>query len=134
MQRMNPEKRKARDEFMRRLKEEWSLLWTERFDDRVKAEGISIRDYPLLFMDRGFIIFASKDAKSPSFSEIVEFWASQGLVYTPDPAVGGWGKFARNFIIGSSRKRRTAESANSPSKRCRKQQLKKGGRGWLHIE
>jgi len=69
--------RVKRDEFRRRLKEEWKLLWRERFDDRIRAEGVAVRDYTLLFMDRGFVIFAARDAKAPSFSEIVEFWASQ---------------------------------------------------------
>jgi hypothetical protein len=133
VQRANLEARKARDDFMRRLKEEWRLLWMERFDDRVRAEGVSVRDYPLLLMDRGFIIFASRDAKSPSFSEIVEFWASQGLVYAPDPTVGGWGKFVKNFIVRTSDKRRKVDSYKSSDKSRKKQQLKKGGRGWLHF-
>ncbi len=126
--------RERRDEFLRRLKEEWRLLWRERFDDRVRAEGVAVRDYPLLFMDRGFVIFASRDARAPSFSEIVDFWASQGCIYAPDPAVGGWGKFVRTFIIRRSERRRIVESAKTLNGNCKKQQLKKGGRGWLHIE
>jgi len=126
--------RVRRDEFLRRLKEEWRLLWRERFDDRVRAEGIAVRDYLLLFMDRGFVIFASRNAKAPSFSEIVDFWASQGCVYAPDPAVGGWSKFVRTFIIRRSERRRIVESAKPLNGSCKKQQLKKGGRGWLHKE
>jgi hypothetical protein len=87
--------RAERDAFRSRLKEEWGLLWTERFDDWVRAEGVSVRDYPLLFMSRGDVIFATRDAKAPSFSQIMEVYASQGLVYSPDPDVGGWGKFVR---------------------------------------
>jgi len=87
--------RVERDAFRSKLKEEWGLLWTERFDDRVRAEGVSVRDYPLLFMSRGHVIFATREAKAPSFSQIMEVWASQGLVYSPDPDVGGWGKFVR---------------------------------------
>jgi hypothetical protein len=131
-------KREERDEFLRRLKEEWRLLWRERFDDRFRAEGVAVRDYPLLSTDRGFIVrglivFASRDAKAPSFSEIVNFWASQGYVYAPNPNVGGWGKFIRTFIIGRSY-RRKRESAELLDENCKKRQLKKGGRGWLHIE
>ena len=127
-------KRGERDEFFRKLKMEWSLMWMERFDDKVRAEGVAVRDYKLCLMDRGFVIFASRDARSPSFSQIVEFWASKGLVYAPNPNVGGWGKFVRNFIIRRSERRRIMESAK-PSNGSRKmQQLKKGGRGWLHIE
>lgn len=124
--------RARRDEFLRRLKEEWRLMWRERFDDRVRAEGVAVRDYPLVLVDRGCVIFASRDAKAPSFSEVVDFWASQGLVYAPDPAVGGWGKFIRNFIIRRSERRRIMESAKPSNGSCKKQQLKKGGRGWLH--
>jgi len=124
--------RARRDEFLRRLKEEWRLMWRERFDDRVRAEGVAVRDYPLVLVDRGCVIFASRDAKAPSFSEVVDFWASQGLVYAPDPAVGGWGKFIRNFIVRRSERRRIMESAKPSNGSCKKQQLKKGGRGWLH--
>lgn len=122
------------DEFLRRLKEEWKLLWRERFDDRVRAEGVAVRDYPLVLVDRGFVIFASRDAKTPSFSEIVDFWASQGCIYAPDPAIGGWRKFVRTFIIGRSERRRIMEPSKPLNGSCKKQQLKKGGRGWLHME
>lgn len=122
------------DEFRRRLKEEWRLLWRERFDDRVRAEGVAVRDYPLIFMDRGFVVFATRDAKAPSFSEVVEFWASQGCVYAPDPAVGGWGKFVRTELR-KLRHSRARMADNSKFRReGERQQLKKGGRGWLHIE
>lgn len=124
--------RAERDAFRSRLKEEWGLLWTERFDDWVRAEGVSVRDYPLLSMSRGDVIFATRDAKAPSFSQIMEAYASQGLVYSPDPDVGGWGKFVRaelNKVTHS----RARTYVNGQSK-CEKegQQLKKGGRGWLH--
>jgi len=122
-----------RDEFRRRLKEEWRLLWRERFDDRVRAEGVAIRDYPLVFMDRGFVIFASRDAKAPCFSEVVEFWASQGLVYASDPNVGGWGKFVRTELKKVVHSRARMFGDGKPPRKGEKQQLKKGGRGWLHI-
>ena len=122
------------DEFRRRLKEEWGLLWRERFDDRVRAEGISVRDYPLLFMGRGFVVFASRDAKAPNFSEIAGFWASQGCMYSPEPSDGGWGKFVRSEMktLGKSRAKMFRYSQ---LKQIRENgQKKKGGRGWLHIE
>lgn len=123
-----------RDEFRQRLKEEWRLLWRERFDDRIRAEGIAVRDYPLLFMDRGFVIFASRDAKAPNFSEVVEFWASQGFVYAPDPAVGGWGKFIRTELRNVLHSRAKMFNRGQPKRKGEEQQLKKGGRGWLHIK
>ncbi|MBS7646593.1 hypothetical protein KEJ24_01970 [Candidatus Bathyarchaeota archaeon] len=126
--------REEREEFLRKLKEEWKLMWMERYDDKLRAEGVAARDYPLLFMDRGFVIFASRDAKTPSFSEIKEFWASQGLVYSPDPAVGGWRKFVKTFIANQQNLRRSKRAQQYvEDKRERQQQLKKGGRGWLHI-
>jgi len=124
--------RVRRDEFLRRLREEWGFLWRERFDDRVRAEGISVRDYPLVFMDRGFVIFASRDAKAPSFSEVVDFWASQGCIYAPDPIVGGWGKFIRTELRKVLHSRAKMFNVGQPRRQCKKQQLKKGGRGWLH--
>jgi hypothetical protein len=126
------ESRVERDAFRSKLKEQWGLLWTERFDDRVRAEGVSVRDYPLLFTSRGHVIFATRDAKAPSFSQIMEVYASQGLVYSPDPDVGGWGKFVRTELNRAAHSR--AKTYVNGQSKCEKekQQLKKGGRGWLH--
>jgi len=121
------------DEFRQKLKEEWALMWNERFDDKIRAEGVAVRDYPLLFMDRGFVIFASRDAKIPSFSEIVTFWASQGHVYCPDPSVGGWGKFIRTELRKVTHSRARNFERIQPKCKSEKQQQKKGGRGWLHF-
>ena len=106
-------------------------MWTERFDDRLKAEGIAVHDYPLLFMERGYVIFATREAKGPNFSEIVDFWASKGSVYAPDPHNGGWGKFVRTHLPKSA-KRRKIRKHNNFFKKNNKQQTKKNGRGWLH--
>jgi hypothetical protein len=129
---VSAESRVARDAFRSRLKEQWGLLWKERFDDRIRAEGVSVGDYPLLFMSRGHVIFASRDAKVPSFSEIVRFWASQGLVYSPDPNVGGWGKFARTELKKASHSRARAYVDEQSKVTKEGRHLKKGGRGWLH--
>src|SRR5512137_1519971 len=103
-------------------------MWTERYDDRVRAEGVVAQDYPLLFMDRGSVIFASRDAKTPVFNEIVAYWASRGSVYCPEPAVGGWGKFVRTEIRKGAHSRARNYDFSS-AKVVEKQQLKKGGRG-----
>ncbi|MDH5754677.1 MAG: hypothetical protein OEY95_05695 [Candidatus Bathyarchaeota archaeon] len=128
--------RVKRDEFRRVLKEEWKRLWWERFDDRVRAEGIANRDYDMLFVDRGTVIFASRDAKIPSFREILEMWAPSDMPYAvpPDPRVGGWRKFIRTELrkVIEARKRRF--DYRERSNKSKKQQLKKGGRGWLHIK
>jgi hypothetical protein len=125
--------RVERDAFLKRLKEEWGLLWRERFDDRVKAEGVSTRDYPLLMTSRGRVIFASRNAKTPSFPEIVSVWSSKGFVYSPDPSFGGWGRFMRAELrnVVHSRARSFVNSDSKSEKE--RQHLKKGGRGWLHL-
>jgi hypothetical protein len=124
--------RDEKDKFRSRIKEQWGLLWTERFDDRVRAEGVSVNEYPLLFMSRGHVIFASRDAKAPSFTQIVEAWASRGMVYSPDPDVGGWGKFFRTEIKKVARSRARAYVKGRFECEKERQHLKKGGRGWLH--
>lgn len=126
--------RDKHDVFLKGLKEEWAILWKERFDDKVRAEGISVRDHPLLFVDRGFVIFASRNAMALSFSEIVDFWASQGFVYAPDPSVGGWGKFIRTELSNLIHSRARLVDDSRHKHKDEKQQLKKGGRGWLHIQ
>ena len=127
---MEAKKRVEGDEFKRKLRSEWSLMWRERFDDRIKAEGIAVRDYPMLFMDRGVVIFANKDAKAPSFSDLADYWSMQGKFYSPNPREGGWGKFVNSTL----RSRRSSYGFTNHSKRetAAKLQPKKGGRGWLH--
>ena len=125
--------RAQRDEFRKHVKEEWVLMWRERFDDKLRAEGIVAKDYPLLFMDRGFIVFASREAKTPTFSEIIDFWASRGMVYAPEPQVGGWGKFIRTELRNVTHSRARVFVDQRLRLDSKKQQLKKGGRGWLHV-
>lgn len=122
--------REKHDEFLLKLKEEWGLMWRERLDDKIRAESVATRDYPLLLMDRGFIIFATRDFRPLRLSEIIDYWASQNMVYAPNPEAGGWGKFIRTFITRSGR-RRMNDYTVSP-RRNGVRQLKKGGRGWLH--
>ena len=129
---MESESRVERDAFRSKLKEQWGLLWTERFDDRVRAEGVSVRDYPLLFTSRGDVIFATRAAKAPSFSQIMEVYASQGLVYSPDADVGGWGKFVRTELSKVTHSRARTFVRNQSTCEKERQHLKKGGRGWLH--
>jgi hypothetical protein len=124
--------REERDEFRGKLKEEWVRMWKERFDDKVKAEGVVLKDYPMLFVDRGVVIFASRDAKTPSFSEIVSYWGSQGMIYSPNPVEGGWGKFIRTMMKDPRNSRARAHPELREERMVVQHQLKKGGRGWLH--
>ncbi|MDH5266250.1 MAG: hypothetical protein OEW62_01075 [Candidatus Bathyarchaeota archaeon] len=122
-------------EFRRMLREEWKRLWRERIDDKVRAEGIANRDFDVLFLDRGTVIFASRDARIPGFREILELWAPSDVRYAvpPDPRVGGWRKFIRTELrkVVESRKRRFDYRERGNKRKSR--QLKKGGRGWLHV-
>lgn len=122
-------------EFRREVKEEWRRLWRERIDDKFRAEGIAVRDYHLLFLNRGTVIFASRDAKIPGLREILETWAPDDLpnAVPPDPDVGGWGKFIKTKLRKHGKRRKRRVDRPEPSKKREKQQLKKGGHGWLHM-
>ena len=58
-------------EFVDELKIEWKKLWSERLDDKVRAEGIAVNDYSSLFIDKGTIIHATRDFKVLNFKEIL---------------------------------------------------------------
>jgi hypothetical protein len=107
-------------------------LWNERFDDKTRAEGVSVRDYRFLFISRGDIIFASRNAKPANFSEVVEYWSSQGFLYSPEPAQGGWGKFIRTELRMQVHSRARQFRDCGAEKGKSSGQLKKSGRGWLH--
>jgi len=128
------EKRK----FVEELKKQWKTLWRERIDDKVRAEGISDKDYSKLFVERGTVIMATRKFKAPDFYEILQQHLSAGSndinnVLPPNPTVGGLGKFMRNVL--SKQQRLVRRRLNTPIEPVKKanQQLKKGGRGWLHI-
>ena len=120
-------------EFVDELRNQWRVLWRDRIDDRVRAEGIANEDYSKLFVERGTIIVATRDYKPPDFVEILQRHVSSDAekLVSPDPAVGGWGKFMRSVL----KKQRGPIRRRRPLKHDRKkgQQPKKGGRGWLHF-
>lgn len=121
-------------EFKQKLKGQWRLLWRDRIDDRVKAEGIASEDYEMLFVDRGTVIIATRDYKPPNFKDILEQHGSDrnvARVIAPHPRIGGWGKFIRNVLSPQQRFSKRGRPLPSEPKK-KKQQLKKGGRGWLH--
>jgi len=117
------------------LKAEWKRLWRERIDDKVRAEGIANNDFSMLFVDKGTVIFATRNFKMLNFREILEM---QGVINVerfipPDPSVGGWGKFIRTAITNQKRSERIKRVRLFLESEKQRQQLKKGGRGWLHI-
>jgi hypothetical protein len=121
--------------FVDELRALWKSLWLDRIDDKVRAEGIAREDYSPLFVDRGTVIVATRDFKPLDFVEILERHKPSEVpnAVPPSPAVGGWGRFIRDFV--RKQRRFTKRGRPVPSRPERKggQQRKKGGRGWLHV-
>jgi len=128
--------------FVEELRRQWRLLWRERIHDKVKAEEISTNDFQLLFVDRGMVIAATKCCKPIDFRGILEKYRAlfemKAMQEKPPPHVGGWRKFGRN-IAASQRKienrcSRIRHFDDGKAGKRKSQQLKKGGRGWLHFK
>jgi hypothetical protein len=133
------EDRKTRAEAQKKLiselKAQWKLLWSERFDDRVRAEGVSVNDYAILDIEKGTIIHATKDFKILSLKQILEKYMVENpeRYVQPDVNIGGWNKFIKTEINCKPKKGGRAAAYNADKKPTRKsssQQSKK--RGWLH--
>ncbi len=127
----------AQKKLVEELKVQWKLLWSERIDDKVRAEGISASNYEILRVERGLIIHATRDFKALSFKEILEQQMVENpeRYVQPDIQAGGWNKFIKTKITPhrSQRSNRVASYlANASSNKREAQQPKKGGRGWLH--
>jgi len=116
------------------LKVQWKLLWSERFNDKVRAEGVSVSDYVSLRVERGTIIHATRDFKALSFKEILEQHLVEDIdrFVQPEVHVGGWNKFIKTEITGRRHQSDKRVASSVPEKRV-VQQPKKGGRGWLHV-
>ncbi len=121
-------------EMVEQLKKEWKMLWRDRVDDRVRAEGIASKGYDDLFVDRGTVIVATRDFKALDFKEILRLhkFSNATRLVGPSPSEGGWGKFIRNFIASQTRHNRVAQARSELDEQKRRQQQKKSGRGWLH--
>ncbi len=93
-------------ELVEELKTEWKKLWSEKLNDKVRAEGIAINDYNQLFIDKGTIIHANRDFKTLNFKEILEQYEvlNAEKYISPDSDVGGWGKFVKDNIINQKPK------------------------------
>ena len=120
-------------EVLERLRKRWRSLWEDRIDDKVRAEGISSEDYDMLFVDQGTVIVATRNYRPPDFRDILDRHVKDkkpGTVVVPSPVVGGWGKFVRD-VVRKQRFTKRGRPVPSVSEKKR-QQLKKGGRGWLH--
>ncbi len=115
------------------LKIQWKQLWQNKIDDKIRAEGVATADYLTLFIDKGTIIYATRDFKALNFKKILEQNKIENAekYIPPSPEIGGWTKFIKTNIMNqrTSHKRR-AETYVFEKKE--KQQLRKGGRGWVH--
>ena len=112
------------------LKVQWKLLWSERFNDRVRAEGVSVDDYAILDVEKGTIIHATKDFKILTLKQILEKHKVDNpeRYVQPDVHVGGWSKFIKTEINGKAKKgsRVAAYIADKcPAKKGASQQVKK---------
>ena len=125
----------AQQEIINELKAQYKTLWRERIDDKVRAEGIANRDYSMLFVEKGTVIFATRDFKPLSFKEILDQHKVVDVdrVVPPSPRVGGWGKFIRTEIASQKRHRRAKQTRQHLDDKKQRQHLKKRGRGWLHF-
>jgi hypothetical protein len=122
------------DDAVKEIKMQWKSLWQERFDDKVKAEGIANNDYSLLFVERGTVLFATRNFRPLDLKDILERnrLADAQRIVPPSPTVGGWSKFIRTLITGQVRSTRERRAIHYSIPERQRQQLKKGGRGWLH--
>jgi hypothetical protein len=125
----------ARDEIVKEVKLQWQGLWRERIDDKVRAEGIANKDYSMLFVDKGTVVCATRDFRQLSLREILEQHnlVNVDRLVPPNSEIGGWGKFIRTTITKQQFARRVRRAEQYEKCKKQQQQLKKGGRGWLHI-
>jgi hypothetical protein len=125
----------ARQEIVQELKAQYKTLWRERIDDKVRAEGIADKDYSMLFVEKGTVIFATRDFKPLNFKEILERHKAVDVnrFVLPSPHVGGWGRFVRTEITSQKNHGRVRQTRQYLDDKKQRQHLKKGGRGWLHF-
>jgi hypothetical protein len=124
------------EELRGELRREWRTMWNERLDDKVNAEGIADKDFPLLFLGRGTVVVATRKFRPPDFFEIMEEQRRLlGASLAPgdvNPCFGGWGKFTKS--LNKQRRAERSRRRHEPFKqeKNRALQQKKNGRGWLH--
>jgi hypothetical protein len=126
------QQKSEQEKLVEQLKLQWKQLWSERFNDKVRAEGISAEDYEKLRVQKGTVIHATRDFKPLNFKEILDENQVQNSErhIAPSNQVGGWSKFVKTQITNTPHKRAMPEI--KPSKKANNNQPKKGGRGWLH--
>ena len=133
---LKPNEDDARRVQVEAIKTEWKLLWRSRIDDKVLAEGIANNRFSLLSVDRGTVIVATRDYKQLDLREILRASCVSDVdrLVAPPPSAGGWKKFARTVLNSQphERRRRSKPAPCRSRGSSKNEQLKKGGRGWLH--
>jgi hypothetical protein len=123
-----------RKQFIDDFKNQWKSMWYNRLDDKVRAEGIADKDYSLLSVDRGTVIFATRKFRILDFYELLQqrkiLMGDETI--PPNPSVGGWGKFIKTAWNQQNLAKRRSQAPPKPDGHWG-QQLKKGGRGWVHF-
>lgn len=118
------------------LKQEWKELWNQKIDDRWRSEAIARREYAVLFVDQGDVVWATRDFRPLQFYDILDHHEkTSGERLRPiDPNIGGWGKFIKNEVSKQKpRKALVVKELRDESKNQHYQHLaKKNGRGWQH--
>src|SRR5271169_1684090 len=124
---------KAQKEMVESLKVQWKLLWIERFNDKVRAEGVSGKDYEILNVERGTVITATRDFKVLNFKDILEkhMIEQPDRFIQPNANVGGWHQFVKTNINTHQRHKNNL-NLQEVSKKLGTQQPKKSRHGWLH--
>ena len=117
--------------FLNEFNNQWKTLWHDLVGDKVHAEKIACKDFPLLFIEQGTVVKASREIRQLSYSETLKQQRQKNGLKTPspDPKVGGWGKFSRTMI--KAQKKSETEKENQPKLKAKPAQQPK--KGWLHI-
>jgi hypothetical protein len=118
------------------LREQWIQMWSTRIDDKLRAEGIVSKDYSQLFVERGLIVSATKDFKSPEFADVIRRYIPKPeceQFIPPNSSLGGWGRFIKEAVCKKNCiSLRRSRHFSGPQDKNKNSQLKKNGRGWLH--
>jgi len=121
------------DALVSEVKSQWKQLWKERIDDPVRAEGVANMDFDKLFVERGTVVLATRSFKPMMLREILEQHKVENAErhVPPSKHEGGWHKFAKTSLprYASARQHRSFGFVEVK----KPQQLRKGGRGWLHV-
>ncbi len=132
---MEPREKRV-NEFINELKQEWKLMWVSRFDDKVRAESIADKTYDRLFMERGTVLFATRDCRPFEFRDILEKYMSSYEIdfVVTNPARGGVRKFIRDYITPANKSMdKSGRAALAEKDAFKKRKVKEGGKGWLHL-